>query len=82
MKWYWVISLMSLAWFIGVLWAGFFADVRKMKKKVFDIEEKTEEIIQVAIDHVDCRHRTEGDADYDIDKEGTRKIREILGGML
>ena len=55
---------------------------KKRMDRMDALDGKVEEVIEAAIDHVDCRHQTEGDADYDIDKEGTKKIRKILGGML
>ena len=85
MNWIILIVAMSVSALFGFFIAaicGVSGESDKRIQKIRGIEEATEEIIQVAIDHVDCRHRTEGDADYDIDKAGEQKIRKILGGLI
>ena len=83
----WIILIVAMS--VSALFGFFIAAIcvvsgesDKRIQKIRGIEEATEEIIQVAIDHVDCRHRTEGDADYDIDKAGEQKIRAILGDLI
>ena len=66
-----------------VLSAVMVFDANKKKlEKMMEITEIREEIIQAAIDNCGCSHRSEGDADYDIDGVGTGKIHKILEGML
>ena len=85
MNWF----ILIIAMFVSAIFGFFVAAIcvassegDRRIQKIRGIDEATEEIIQVAIDHVDCRHRTEGDADYDIDKAGEQKIRAILGGLI
>ena len=82
----WVtILLVFLGAILGFMAAAICVVSRRADERILtmqQIEEATEEIIQEAIDHVGCSHRTEGDADYDIDKIGTQKIRKILEGLL
>ena len=82
MKWYLVFLLMSFSWFIGYVWGAFMTMAKRKVRTVDEIVEAREEIIQVAIDHCGCSHRTEGDADYDIDGIGTGKIQKILSELL
>ena len=81
MNWIIVIILMFASAIFGFFVAAICVASSKADERILtmqQIEEKAEEIIQVAIDHCGCSHRTEGDADYDIDKIGTQKIRKIL----
>ena len=85
MNWF----ILIIAMFVSAIFGFFVAAIcmassegDKRIKKILNIGETTEEIIQAAIDNCGCHHRTEGDADYDIDKAGEQKIRAILGGML
>ena len=78
----WVtILLFFLGAILGFLAAVFCAasgQANERARTIQQIDEMAEEIIQEAIDHCGCYHRTEGDADYDIDKIGEQKIRKIL----
>ena len=67
--------------FAAILFASGRADDRI--KKMQEITEAKEEIIQVAIDHAYIEDsRSAGDYDINIEKEGEERIRKILEGMV
>ena len=56
---------------------------KKRMDRMDALDGKVEEVIEAAIDHGYIEaSRSDGDYDLNIYKEGTRKIREILRGML
>ena len=86
MNWF----ILIIAMFVSAIFGFFVAAIcvassegDKRIKKILNIGETTEEIIEIACQYAyveDCR--SEGDYDINVDKEGTRKIREILEGIL
>ena len=83
---FWVILIGVISGSLGLLTAAIcFASGRADDriKKMQEITEAKEEIIQVAIDHAYIEDsRSAGDYDINIDKEGEERIRKILEGMV